>query len=853
MLPGSRNLLTLTIWMGLCLVPLHSQTRTGIQGVVIDAATQKPLAGADVMIEGTDRGSAADGTGRFLVEGVPPGIYHVRFQMIGYKPLVKLNVQIVPGRLTDIRARLEQEAIELGSVRVTRAYFEKESDVMVSNRSVDQEEIRRDPGGAYDIQRMMQSLPSVVSSSDQQNEIVVRGGLPGENLFLMDNIEIANPNHFGQQGTGGGPINMINPLLIDRVDFMAGAFPARYGNKVSSVMNIELREGNRSHPVFNFDLNMSGAGIVAEGPLRKGHGSYLFSAKRSYLDLVIANTGLTAVPQYWNSQVKLVFNLSPVDKLLFNAIYGRDAIDLVGENDAWSRGAENAIVDGDQSAMGLTYRHLWKGEGVTRVTLAGTRAWFNYDVFRYGPTGKKTGYYYQDDVESDRQLKSDFLWRMNSRVEWRAGVDLKKLTMKNLARMNPDTLWMYGYQYPGSGGAFVPNLSADEWTNTVFPIIAGSDPDSVYLDTSGVYHYSAWSDDGQWRHVAVRSLGVADIQEGYSLDHKKSSLRSSAFLQMKLKNVRGFRFTLGFRVGAFELTGDSWFAPRIGISRNISPVTALNVAYGRHFQVPAMKVLLLDPQNEKLRNKMDDQLVLGLDHYFSEETRATVEIYWKKYRDLPVSLARLTPDSLDESSVYVNRGKAVSQGIEFFLQKKLARDLFGTVSYSHYKALGEDLRFSGEHKVYPLEYDFRNVLNLIGGYKIPFRGPAVRPLNERPWWVRVLGKTIGADADELEISFRYRYVGGKPYTPKSYNWNLRRWYVSAKADMNTDRLPEYQRFDLMILWHVQIKKVTMTSYVDIQNVFNRKNIWDLQYNDDGTTENILQYQVLPVGGVTLEF
>ncbi|NOZ75128.1 MAG: hypothetical protein GXO90_07075, partial [FCB group bacterium] len=170
-----------------------------------------------------------------------------------------------------------------------------------------------------------------------------------------------------------------------------------------------------------------------------------------------------------------------------------------------------------------------------------------------------------------------------------------------------------------------------------------------------------------------------------------------------------------------------------------------------------------------------------------------------------------------------------------------------------YSALGVDPRFPGELKSYPLEYDFRNVFNLIGGYKIPFRKPGIKPLKERPLWIRILGKTIGAGADELELSFRYRYVGGKPYSKKSYNWNLRRWYVSADAELNPERLPYYQRFDLMILWHVQIKKVTMTSYVDIQNVFNRDNIWDLQYNADGTIENILQYKVLPVGGVTLEF
>lgn len=274
--------------LGLSLIFVSSlfSEDSNIRGVVRDQATQQPLIGANIIVEETVHGAAADGNGEFIIANIPPGFYHVRFEMMGYQPLVKLNIRVLPERGVVILAELIQQAVELEGVTVTRAYFQKEKDAFVSSRTVDFEEIRRDPSG-FDIQRMMQALPSVVSTADQQNEIVVRGGSPGENLFIMDNIEISNPNQFGMQGSGGGPINIVNTLFIDRVDFLAGAFPAKYYDKASSVMDIRLKEGNRNFHSLDLDMSMAGFGFFAEGPVAGGKGSYVASYRKSYLDLII--------------------------------------------------------------------------------------------------------------------------------------------------------------------------------------------------------------------------------------------------------------------------------------------------------------------------------------------------------------------------------------------------------------------------------------------------------------------------------------------------------------------------------------------------------------------------------------
>lgn len=107
--------------------------------------------------------------------------------------------------------------------------------------------------------------------------------------------------------------------------------------------------------------------------------------------------------------------------------------------------------------------------------------------------------------------------------------------------------------------------------------------------------------------------------------------------------------------------------------------------------------------------------------------------------------------------------------------------------------------------------------------------------------------------DELEISVRWRYTQGKPYTERTYNPYLRRWFTSWGTDMNTKRLPHYNRLDLMIVRRWLFEGSALVAYFDIMNVFGRKNIWQYNYKNDGTMEDIYQFSLFPVGGFTFEF
>ncbi len=167
-----------------------------IEGTIVDRDTQQPLPGANVMLDGTNLGAATDMGGKFTIQNVPAGSYSVKVHMIGYKSQARANIHSLLNRATVVNIALEPTILTGTDVVVTAGYFERVKDAATSVRSVDYEEIRSDPVGAYDILSMMQSLPSVVSGADQSNEIIVRGGSPGENLFVMDHLDIPYPVHY---------------------------------------------------------------------------------------------------------------------------------------------------------------------------------------------------------------------------------------------------------------------------------------------------------------------------------------------------------------------------------------------------------------------------------------------------------------------------------------------------------------------------------------------------------------------------------------------------------------------------------------------------------------------------------
>ena len=807
----------------LLLSALSGQSVGTLTGRITDLDTHQPLVGVNVMLEGTDLGAAANAEGRFRIVNIPVGSYTVRVTMMGYKAQARANVHVVPQRETVINMALEPMALELEGVTVTAGFFERAKDAVVSTRTVNIEEIRSDPVGAYDIFRMMQALPSVASDADQTNEIIIRGGHPGENLFIMDHLEIPYPNHYSNQGLGGGPVTMVNTAFIDRIDFYAGAFSARYGDKLSSVMDVTLREGRRNRHQAEFDFNMDGIGILVEGPFTE-KGSYLAALSRSFLDLVIRQTGLMAVPQYWTAQAKAAYDLDHRRKLMFNFLGGIDAIVIEGEGTPQTRGAENVDYGSTQYTLGLTYKDLFSQNGYFLLSLGQSRTRFDFDVYKVFASGEHDDYFNKDDIEIETTLKGDWFYKLGPRLELSSGLNLKHVALDYNDSYAGEPLILYGY---AADSSTVPAVVSREYFY-----------DNIFGKPGTVVAPLETLDDGDpWRRAS--RIGF---------------LKTGLYGQVRWQPQARLALALGGRIEHMGFTGAANFSPRLSMSYSLTDKLKLNASAGRYYQSPYYDQLFSGGiKADSLKNFYADQGVLGLEYLVREDIRATLEVYGKTYDDMVIPHASTTLDSSDESGGWVNAGAGHSYGIELFIQKKFSNHWYGTFSYSKSVAEGIDPRYPDKNRTYPWDYDFSDVMSLIGGYKIRYMDYDWYRRFKETFWAKAFSWIPVMPADEFEVSFRVRYVGGRPYTPMVYNHNVRRWYTYKAQEWNTERFDHYFRFDIMLLQRFYFKKMSLVAFWDIMNVFNRDNPWDYQYLEDGTKEMVWQFKTFPVGGLSLEF
>ena len=314
---------------------------------------------------------------------------------------------------------------------------------------------------------------------------------------------------------------------------------------------------------------------------------------------------------------------------------------------------------------------------------------------------------------------------------------------------------------------------------------------------------------------------------------------------------RRLRLTAGLRYDYFDYTSFASLSPRAGLSLLLSPITTISFAYGRHYQSPYPVELVANEANTSLKNKYTDQYVVGIDHLFREDIKLTLEAYYKEYFDVPISQRYTTPDPFDyDDGVYVNASKGRASGIELFLQKKLTDNFSTIISYARSRSETFDPRFA---TYYASTYDYQNVFTAMGGYKFRFSGQSwYENISSKPWYHALAWLPI-MPSDEYEISIKWRYLGGRPYTSPAYYPMLRRWIVEEEQVLNSNRYTPYHRLDLRIDRRFLFNNWTLLVFFDIVNIYNRDNIWNYQYNDDGSISTVLQYKTFPVGGVTLEF
>ncbi len=612
---------------------------------------------------------------------------------------------------------------------------------------------------------------------------------------------------------------------MERIDFYAGAFPARYGDKLSSVMDVTLREGSRARHMVELDVGMSGISALMEGPLA-GRGSYLVSLSKSFLDLVMqaVDVGITAVPRYSTAQGKLVFDLDPRRKLMVNFLGMLDAITIEGDKMIQAQGIDNVNMESNQYTVGVTYKNLFSVKGYTLLSLSQSRTAFDWDIYTLLDDGTHRSNYEKDNLENETTLKGDWVYIPDHRLELSGGFKLKytALDYADWAAASPQVL--YGYAVDTLTTPVV--VSREFFDQYIF-----GDPDAV-----------------------VTPLDTLDPGAPWSRASSGGFLKSGLYGQISWQPTARLKVIAGGRAEYMGLTEAVTFSPRLGLSYHLSEKLKLNASAGRYYQAPYYDQLIVDEgKSRSLSSYYADQGILGLELLVREDIRATLEGYYRAYDDMVIPYAMTTLDTTDTQGDWVNAGAGQAYGVELFIQKKLSSHWHGIFSYSKSVAEGFDPRHPGEKRTYPWDYDYGDMLSIIGGYKIRYMDYDWYRRVKDTFWLGALSFLPFWPSDEFEASFRLRYIGGAPYTPKIYDHNVRKWYNYASQDLNTERYDHFLRFDIMFNKRFYYKKMNLVMFLGLLNVFNRDNPLNYAYLDDGTKETVLQFKMIPSGGVTLEF
>jgi len=367
------------IFLILLVNPLSAQVRLDktdsngrgvIEGKVVDKSNYEPVIAANIIVLGLNQGAATDLDGNFSITGIPQGTYAIQISALGFTTDSRTDLFVSNVKPIDLTIELEPSAIQLSEVTIRPSLFKKETDAPVSTTIQSNEEIRRLPGGFEDVIRATALLPGVAQVNAGRNDLIVRGGAPSENLYLIDNVAIPNINHFGTQGTGGGPQSYVNLDFIEKTSFSTGGFGAKYGDRISSVLSIDLAEARKDRFGGKATISASQFGFDVEGPIWGDKGGAYFSARRSYLDFIFKAAGFSFVPEYWDFLLKTSYELSPKDKLSFFSISAIDEVKLFNDDADDKYGNSQVLAPSQyQNASGMTLQHYY-GKGYINFTLS---------------------------------------------------------------------------------------------------------------------------------------------------------------------------------------------------------------------------------------------------------------------------------------------------------------------------------------------------------------------------------------------------------------------------------------------------------------------------------------------------
>ena len=728
-----------------------------IEGRIFNTTTNEPVQFASIVIWGTTIGSVSDLDGRFLFTGVKPGYVELRATSVGFKQYVSEPILVTNANRVNIEIPLEETVIEIDEITVKVSPFRKKEESPVSLRRISIEEIDKNPGGNRDISKVIQSYPGVGSTVSFRNDLIVRGGGAGENRFYLDGVEIPNLNHFATQGASGGPVGILNVDFIREVNFYSGAFPANRGNALSSVLEFSQIDGNTDKLKFKGTVGATDLALTLDGPITEKT-TFIASVRRSYLQFLFTALELPFLPTYNDFQFKVKSRINEKNEIIFLGLGSYDISNLnLNANETEDQRYILSYLPVNKQwsyTFGMVYKHFYKNGFDTWVL---SRNHLNNGAFKY-----------YNNIEAD-SLKT---------LDYNSYEGENKLRFEHTSRFDNGLKINWGLNLEQAG--YTNNTYSRSFANNV--------PFEINYDSE--LDLFKWGVFGQV---------------------------SKGFLKERLT------LSFGARMDANSFSSETnnlfrQFSPRFSLSYLMAQRWYLNFNVGRYFQQPPYTMLGFRDNAGRLVNKENglkylrtDHLVAGFEFLPDENSKVSLEGFYKWYADYPVSV--IDKVSLaskggdfgtvgDEEVVSLADGRAY--GVELFYRN---RDLAGfniIFSYTLVRSQSQevDTLLNPVDNFIPTAWDNKHILNLT---------------------------TIRKFKKDWQVGFKWKFLGGAPYTPwdlvtsaKRPAWDSQGLGYPDYTRFNSLRLKGFNQLDIRADKEFYFNKWTLTLYTDIQNILNLK-------------------------------
>lgn len=760
---------------------ITAQLTQSVRGTIVESETQYPLSGAKVVLFKGDSivgRTLSNPNGQFVLNQISVGKYVTEVTLMTYQANSK-TIEVNTGRETYVKIELSETFVEQQEVVVKAR---KKGGVInematISAQQFSVEETNRYPGSRSDPARMASNFAGVQGADDSRNDIIIRGNSPLGVVWKVEGVDIPNPSHFAIAGSTGGPVSILNNKILANSDFFMSAFPAEYGNSISGIFDLNLRNGNKFKHEFTGQFGFLGTEFLAEGPLSKSNNSsYLVMGRYSTLSLfqtVGIDIGTNAVPVYGDGAFHFNWKLKNGGQLGFFGIGGASNIEILISDqtefteELYGEGDRDQYFGTSMLSTGLVYKKSLNEKTFLRSTLA-----FNFN---------------------EQHSRHDFLYR---------SLDTNEVNGEKQITIRVDSIrQLMGYQFKTSRLSYY--LSLNHKINRRHLIKFGINMDGIYMDQID----------------SIRPPG----QPSFTLrwDYTGSSILVQPFAQWKWHATENMDVTAGIHSQYFSLSESLSIAePRLGWKYRFGKRQSVFAGVGLHSQTQPLYIYnyhVYDNNGEPYRHNQDMDFTkslhtgFGYERALKKNLNFRTEVYYQSLYNVPVEtqpsafslinmgsgFQRFYPDTL------TNQGTGVNYGIEMTIQKYFNQSFFFMVSATIY-----DSKYTGSDGIQRnTSYNGNYVANLLGGKEFE--------INEKHM---------------ISVGLKTTVAGGKRYgyvdVPAS---NAANELIFIDSAFNERQFRDYFRVDLKVNWRMNTQKVTHEIGIDLVNVFNTENLLALAY------------------------